>query len=292
MRVTLHNRYLNVVDNTKGAELNSIKGPNQTEYLWQADSDYWGWHAPILFPIVGRLVNNQYRYQGHTYQMHQHGFARQSQFKVDSASDTQVTFELKSSTRTHKLYPFDFDLKVSYKLVAHTVQVQIKVNNVSDKELWFSTGSHPGFNLPLRHDGATFEDYHLTVAPKKVYPRIILKNSLNDVQHPIKADMRTPLNLTHKLFNNDAFVLSLHGHQTTLMLSTFKDNNGVAVTVYNCPYVGVWSPYPKRAPFACIEPWWGLADNYYHHGEFTKKTAINKLSSHQDFTARFDITVF
>ncbi|XIF19774.1 MAG: aldose 1-epimerase family protein [Acetilactobacillus jinshanensis] len=292
MKVTLSNRFLTVITNTKGAELNSIKGPGQTEYLWQADSNYWGWHAPILFPIVGRLVNNQYQYHGKIYRMHQHGFARQSQFTVESKSADQVTFDLKASEKTYQKYPFNFDLKVSYRLTAHTVKVQIQVNNMGPKELWFSTGSHPGFNLPLKNDGTRFEDYHLTVAPKKIYPRIILKNSLNDIQNPVKADMRTPLNLTHQLFNNDAFVLSLHNQQTTLMLTTFKNNNGVALTVYKCPFVGIWSSYPKEAPFVCIEPWWGLADNYYHHGELTKKTAINKLPARQNFSARYDITVF
>ena len=292
MKVTLANRYLTVVANTRGAELNHIKGPGHVEYLWGADPRYWGWHAPILFPIVGRLVNNQYQYQGQTYRLHQHGFARQSQFRVVSKSQQQVTFGLHSNSVTKQRFPFDFDLKVGYRLVDHTIKVQITVNNVGDHELWFSTGSHPGFNLPLRHDGTQFNDYQLTVAPKRVYSRIVLKNALNDIQHPIQANLRRPLTLSHQLFDHDAFILNLHRRQTTLMLSTRRNNNGVAVTVYDCPFVGVWSPYPKAAPFVCIEPWWGLADNVRSHGNFTKKTAINHLCTHQSFKARFDITIF
>lgn len=292
MKVTLKNRYLTVVTNTRGAELNSIKSENHTEYLWQANPKFWGWHAPILFPIVGRLINNHYQYNGHTYEMHQHGFARHHEFQVIFHNDQAVTFDLRPDEATKEIYPFLFDLQVSYHLVDHTVQVRIKVTNQDQQTMYFSTGSHPGFNLPLNQNGSTFEDYHLSVAPKKVYQRIVLKDSLNDVQDPIKADMRKPLPLKHEIFNHDAFILSLHGQQTTLMLSNDKDDNGVAVTVYHCPYVGVWSSYPKFGPFACIEPWWGLADNIDADGQFKDKTAINKLAPQHDFHANFDITIF
>lgn len=292
MKVSLSNRYLTVVTNTRGAELNSIRNENQIEYLWQANSRYWGWHAPILFPIVGRLVNNQYQFNHKTYRMHQHGFARRSQFRIIQKSLNQVTFDLKASCKTEPIYPFNFDLRVSYRLVDHTIKVNIVVLNDGHRKLWFSTGSHPGFNLPINHRGATFDDYRLTVAPKKRYQRIPLKASLNDVQDPVGIDLRRPVHLRHQMFRNDALVLSLHRRQTTLMLSTPYDNNGVAVTVYDCPFVGVWSSYPNLGPFACIEPWWGLADNVHSDGQIIHKTAINQLAPQKSFNASFDITIF
>lgn len=60
--LTLKNDYLTVKINPLGAELTSVvDNETQLEYMWQADKAYWGRHAPILFPIVGRLQDNQYR---------------------------------------------------------------------------------------------------------------------------------------------------------------------------------------------------------------------------------------
>ena len=60
----------------KGAELQSVRlKEDNIEYLWQGDSTYWGRRAPILFPIVGRLVDNTYYVDGKPYSLTQHGFA-------------------------------------------------------------------------------------------------------------------------------------------------------------------------------------------------------------------------
>ena len=64
-----------------GAELISICA-NETEYLWQADPQFWGRHSPVLFPIVGRVWNNTYRHEGKTYSLGQHGFARDMDFQL------------------------------------------------------------------------------------------------------------------------------------------------------------------------------------------------------------------
>ena len=57
--ITIQNEYLSASVKLKGAELCSIV-KNGKEYIWQADSIFWGRHAPNLFPIVGKLKNNQY----------------------------------------------------------------------------------------------------------------------------------------------------------------------------------------------------------------------------------------
>ena len=53
MNYTLKNDHLNVVVDTFGAEMHSIQH-DDIEYLWQADAKFWGRHAPVLFPIVGK----------------------------------------------------------------------------------------------------------------------------------------------------------------------------------------------------------------------------------------------
>ena len=46
-----------------GAELLSIR-KDGNEYVWQGDPKFWGRHAPVLFPLVGKVWNNEYRVDG------------------------------------------------------------------------------------------------------------------------------------------------------------------------------------------------------------------------------------
>ncbi len=120
--ITLKNQYLTVLINEFGAELTSVKDTSGLEYIWQADPSFWKRHAPILFPIVGRLKDNQYDYQGKTYQMTQHGFARDNQFKVESQLPTKVSLVLRPTDETLAKYPFKFELRIIYELVDHQLK--------------------------------------------------------------------------------------------------------------------------------------------------------------------------
>ena len=77
---TLSNELLTIAVSESGAELCSILDRHQTEYLWQADPAFWKRHSPVLFPIVGAVWNNEFRHDGKTYTMGQHGFARDMDF--------------------------------------------------------------------------------------------------------------------------------------------------------------------------------------------------------------------
>ncbi|WP_236681365.1 hypothetical protein [Spiroplasma mirum] len=47
---------------------------------------------PICFPITGKLINNQYRYNGQTYSMNGHGFFRSiTNWEVVEYSSTILT---------------------------------------------------------------------------------------------------------------------------------------------------------------------------------------------------------
>jgi galactose mutarotase-like enzyme len=74
--VTIENQYLKATINQKGAELASlIKKADQMEYMWQADPAHWSRHAPVLFPIVGKLKSDEYLLDDKRYSLSQHGYA-------------------------------------------------------------------------------------------------------------------------------------------------------------------------------------------------------------------------
>ncbi|MFB9769482.1 aldose 1-epimerase family protein [Lactiplantibacillus modestisalitolerans] len=292
MTVELKNDYLTVQINEAGAELSSVRSADGIEYMWQADAKYWGRHAPVLFPIVGRLKDDQYTVAGQSYAMGQHGFARDHVFTVVSQTATSAVLELTDSSETRQRYPYAFRLRLHYTLTEHQLTVGYDVHNPANQDLLFSIGGHPAFNVPLADPVGQLSNYHVTVAPKRVYEHIPLQAPLNDAANADDLDLTKPLPLTRELFKDDAIILNLEHRETTLMLSSDLDDHGVAMTIEDAPYVGLWSPYPAEAPFVCLEPWWGIADNVQADGQLSHKMGINRLAPKQTFNAQYDVKFF
>ncbi|MHA8138643.1 aldose 1-epimerase family protein [Lactobacillaceae bacterium Scapto_B20] len=293
MVFTLSNDNLTITVNSKGAELNSVKGDNGIEYLWQGDPNFWGRHAPILFPIVGRLKNDQYEYDGNRYHLGQHGFARDMEFILNEQTNDSITMELNADEHTKQLYPFNFKLLVKYTLIKSTVRVDLMVLNTDHQKIYFSVGAHPAFNVPLS-DEQSFDDYQIKVAPREEYDQIPLKNSLSDINDSQPLNLKQPLLVNRQLFGNDAVILNLHDQPVDIMLEA-KDlltKHGVSLNAENAEFMGLWSTYPKDAPFVCIEPWWGLADDVDSNGQLVDKKGIEQLDAGDQFDAQFDITIY
>ncbi len=65
MEYTLENKNIKISTRTFGGELTSLSSKkDNTEYLWNGDEKYWKYHSPILFPIVGKVLNNKYIAEG------------------------------------------------------------------------------------------------------------------------------------------------------------------------------------------------------------------------------------
>ena len=79
----IENDYLRVGVKEYGCELTSVKSKmNGYEYLWQGDESVWYGQSPILFPIVGRLIDDKYSLNGKEYTLAKHGFARKTEWKL------------------------------------------------------------------------------------------------------------------------------------------------------------------------------------------------------------------
>lgn len=291
--IKISNGELTVQIDQKGAQLHSIKRRGSLhEYLWQGDPATWARQAPILFPFVGRLKDDQYRYQGKTYHQTQHGFARDMNFVVTKHFSDRVTLRLTDTPATHRVYPFQFDLTVTYQLVKTQLKVSFTVSNPADKQtLRYAIGAHPGFNIPLSHDLA-FENVDLEVSPAAVYPQIKLVGPYNDLQHPSALDFSHPHQLSHFDFHQDALILVTNYQPLTVSLTEPSTGHGVHVHVPKAPFVGVWSSYPKVGNFVCIEPWWGIADNIHADGELTHKNVFHCLLAGQQAHYYFSIEPF
>jgi galactose mutarotase-like enzyme len=105
---------------------------------------------PVLFPICGNLPDNLYSQQGQTYQLQQHGFARELPWQVvgQQASEQQasVTVALVSSPATKKVYPFDFRVELEYVFSTNRLEIIQRVTNLTEGvSMPFSIGYHPYF---------------------------------------------------------------------------------------------------------------------------------------------------
>src|SRR5450432_1426453 len=148
MSHTLHTDRISATVSAAGAELCSLKNAQGIELLWQAGSA-WPRHAPILFPIVGRLKNDELRHRGKLYPMAQHGFARDRKFDWSERAPRSCTLVLTDDAETRLHFPFAFRLAVTYAVVDANLEVEFEITNTGDGMLPASIGAHPAFNWPL-----------------------------------------------------------------------------------------------------------------------------------------------
>lgn len=288
VKAILENSELSVTVDSFGAEMHSIL-KDGAEYLWQADKKYWGRHAPVLFPIVGKLKNGEYHYNDTTYKMGGHGFARDNEFKLISADNKKLVFELRENEDTLSQYPFHFEFRVIYQLNDNKIKVRYEVKNEDEKFMSFGVGAHPAFNVPT-HNGS-FEDYKLTISPAEKRTFIPLDPPSGTIKIDKKMDkVVDELPLTRELFDQDALVFT-SSKETKVSLTNQLDSHSVSVSWKNMPYFGLWSPYPADAPFVCIEPWCGIADDVNTDGDITTKFGINELAPEGEFSCEYEIEI-
>ena len=289
MNYEIKNEHIKAKIKSFGAELNSLqKCAEELEYIWQGDSKYWNRHSPILFPIVGRLKNDSYTYQNQKYNMTQHGFARDKEFEVVKNEADFMEFRLKSDEKTLEIYPFAFELYLSYKLEKSKLIVSYKVINKSDDKMLFSIGAHPAFNWTLKEDEKK-EDYFLEFENIKQTKRYFLndKGLVYDSVDLKIIDNKIALN--EELFKNDALVFN-DSNIKILTLKNSNNKNFVKLEFKNFPYLGIWSK-PSGAPFVCIEPWFGVADEDSSNQNFEDKKGLISLEKNEIFSCFYSIEV-
>lgn len=278
--IVLKNEVLTMTIDEVGAELVSvIDNASGYEYMWQPNPKYWNRTAPVLFPIVGALKNNQYEYDGKTYELPPHGFARDKVFKTQTVTDNSATFYLKNDEETMKQYPFEFSFQITYILFENKISVSYEILNPSKTEtLWYSVGGHPGFNVSHhrpKKGQPEFQNvsYHLAPAESHLYIPITKKGI--DPYYSKFSDTRH-IDVLHKVFKRDAMIYRIPKRAAVIL----KDpNNGVEITLrmLNMEYLGIWSSYPKKAGFVCLEPWAGLGDIVRGNGQLVDKQGIQAL---------------
>lgn len=292
--ISIHNEYLTVKFKELGAEMVSVVD-NATghEFMWQGNPDKWSGQSPVLFPFIGRLKEDTYYVDNQAYQLPRHGFARRHEFNVQCACDNSVTFNLKNNEETFEHYPFEFSLQISYTLVDRQITISYEVLNPSEsKTLYYNIGGHPGFNMAQGADGE-FDQVYAKLEPAGHLLRFALDSKTGLVDRAsAKYFEFDEIALTHKHFKKDAMLFQCHNRMSLVLESRSK---GVKITLNptSIPYVALWSTYPVKSEFVCIEPWVGLPDDTTSDQQLTNKFGILSVAPKQiqinDYSITFDI---
>ena len=288
---TLSNSILTVQIAEHGAELQSIKKDGK-EYLWQGNAKFWGRRSPVLFPIVGRVWNNKYRHAGKTYEIGQHGFARDMYFKLTYKEDKGAVYWLESTPDTLGKFPFPFRLLVGYLLEENKITVKWRVENLGAMDMYFQIGAHPAFYFP-EFDAAT-KDRGFFVFDRKSDLEYIMpteKGCVSPERHVLKLNKEGLMPIDIHTFDCDTYIFDNKQLKKITLLDKKKKPH--ISLEFNSPLVALWSPTKTHpdCPFVCIEPWYGRCDSVGYSGELKDREWIQKLEPKETFDVEYKIII-
>ena len=280
---SIENEHMRVVISDLGAEMREILLKKSGEsIMWTGDPALWSGHAPWLFPVIGRLKDDYYTFQGQRYDMPMHGFARKRTFSAVGAAGDAVCFELTDSPDTLAVYPWRFALRVGYRLRGERLEITCTVRNRDDKPMFYSLGAHPGF-LCREGDRLCFDSLNELICHRLTADTHLLKSESTVVSLDGHA-----LVLTGSLFEADAMLLE----KPDVAGVTLQRVEGAFVRLEfdKVPWLGVWSkPAGGGLRYVCLEPWLGVDDPVDSNHDIEHKEAVQSLAAGEE--AAFNLAV-
>lgn len=292
MNYMLKGEEITIQVRSKGAELFSLKDNRSgQEYMWCGDPAHWSGVSPILFPFVGKVRNGVYRYQGKTYEMGPHGFARHMEFDLLEQKEDSLWLVLRDSEETLEKYPFHFTLELGYELSGRVLKVLWRVRNENDGIMYFSIGGHPAFACPLQGEGKrTNGNYLLFDTPAEmISSEILIPSGMAGKKKTTYKLDNGYLPITTGIFDGDALVMEHDQiHRVALCGPDKKPYVSVA---FDAPLFGVWSMPQDEAGYICIEPWYGRCDGVDFDGELPEREWGNVLEAGGCFERGYTIEI-
>lgn len=282
----ISNGILSVEIENLGAQLKSVV-KNGVEYLWQG-GEAWKGRAYNLFPVVGRLVDSKYLHNGVEYTLPIHGFIKTTELKTLSNDGKSVTFYTESNEETKKVYPFDFEYKITYTLVDDTLKTTYEVKNTGAEDMYFAVGGHPGINLPLEGDKSDwYLEFENECKPSEI--------RFNEKGLFYTENGEYSLYENKKFFFNkkyfDGTGVYFKGAAKGVTLKSDKSDLSVKVTYPDMRFIAFWTT-EDYSQFVCIEPWDSLPDpNMNESQELKDKPYMTKLSVNETFVNGFDMKI-
>jgi galactose mutarotase-like enzyme len=282
---TIDSGSLRISIDEAGAELSSVLDQTGRELLWQGQS-VWKRRAPILFPIIGQMPGGVLRYDGVSYPIGQHGFARDQRFEASDLGARSMLFTLIDSPQTREQFPFHFRLEVRYSVTDATLSVTTTVTNADSVPFSASLGEHPAFAWPLVAGIA--RDAHV-IEFEKPEPAPIrrLSNGLAPAQSQPTPVLGRTLVLHDSLFDADAVIFDQLASRSVRYSALGAPS--ITVSFPDFPILGVWSKAPGG--FVCIEPWFGMTAAQDFSGEYSEKPHQFILEPNESREFTYSVTI-
>ena len=277
MIVQLKNDCLTVAISDIGAELQSVRGADGTEYLWQGDKASWADRAPVLFPFCGRLWDGKCTDAGIPCNPGVHGFLRFMTTEVTEKSDTSVTFRARDNAETRIKYPYPFEVRLTYRLLGRTLTLQAEIVNRGARVLPFAFGLHPGFSLPFA--GGPMADYTV----RFVGADGVIRRVKFDAEEcfPIGGSRDFALRDGEYFDPTEAFFAAgsgfFCGMPHEVALEKRETDRRITMQFPGFRYFGLW-----KAPggqFLCMEPWTSMPATHGENTELTEKPDLLRLAA-------------
>ena len=229
---------------------------------------------------MGRLKGGCYRLNGREYHLSKHGFARRSEFALESQSGTEMTFLLTDSAQTLEVYPFPFELRAHYALTASGFVMELRVRNTGVETMRFSLGAHPGFQCEMG-------DRIVMDAEETAGAFLLGESGLRGSEQIPVFDHSRQIVLAPDTFARDALIFDgLKSRGATLVR---RNGRNVHVDFGGAPCLGLWAK--PGAEYVCIEPWYGVDDRWDADGDFEHKERIQSLEPGAEFAFPVAVTV-
>lgn len=266
--ITISNGIISAGISTYGAELVSLR-KDGFENIWDGNPEFWTGHAPILFPICGRMRDNKYIYNGKEYPMNGHGFARRSEFALEEKTDISATFLLKSNDETRAVYPFEFEFRARFTIKDNTLITEYITTNTGVNTMYFSVGSHEAYVCP---EG--IEEYSLIFDTEEDLENSLLTGPLltHDHDHFGKT---SELPLKYEYFPPRDTLIFEKLKTRKVTMKNKNTGRAISVTFDGADTLLIWTM--DQAKYLCIEPWCGLPDYADCDYDITKKPGIMVL---------------
>lgn len=290
--IVLENEGFRVEINPFGAELTSFRSKTTgTEYVWGGDPAAWKRHAPVLFPIVGRLKDKTYTVDSASFEITQHGFGRDLEWEPKQVSGTCAEFTLTQSEYTKKMYPWDFTCTLRFTLDGGSLIKEHITRNDSGSTMYYEIGGHDAYTLCWQ-EGEKITDYFVDFEGTDALTRIVTDEDVMLTAERIRLPLDGGrLHISRELFASDAVMTEGLTVRRASIGST-KNSRRVTMEFEDFPYFAVWSPYKDfDVPFTCLEPWSTLPDGTHLDHAIENKQGIRRLAPGESETLAFRTTI-
>ena len=223
------------------------------DYVWQPRPGHWEHGSFVCFPLLGRLPDGSYTLDGKTYALPMHGFAQSRVFDLTEREPDRLCYTLSSDEESRAVWPFDFALRLRYRLRGPSLEIVYEVENRDSRTLPFSIGGHPGFTVPLL-PGETFSDYRLEFDREERLSDVVTFYSPMEVLERAFGTAGRVLPLDYGLFR-DGSICFRPVRSDFVTLKSGKSGRGLRLSLSGADCFQIWTA--PGSPFLAMEAWHG-----------------------------------